>query len=41
MRDYRCHECSYVTIDVELICLQGDGFTELCPKHCGCEPDGK
>ena len=35
MRDYGCHNCDYVTIHVEQICLQEDGFTELCLKCCG------
>jgi hypothetical protein len=36
MGKYLCFDCEYVTDDVSLICLQGDGITELCAKHCGC-----
>ena len=36
MRTYKCFECDYITTDPYKICLQGDGFTELCANHCGC-----
>jgi hypothetical protein len=33
---YYCDTCDYVTDDISKICLQGDGETELCSIHCGC-----